>query len=34
MSECKWVDARNDKIVSGEICLTCNRIRSGNQDDE
>ena len=27
-----WVDARNEAVVSGEICLKCNSVRSGNQE--
>lgn len=29
--EHNWVDARNEVVMSGEICLTCRRVRSGNR---
>ena len=30
----EWVDARNQVVKSGEFCLKCNSIRSGNQISE
>jgi hypothetical protein len=28
----EWVDARNEIVESGEICLRCNAIRPGNEE--
>ena len=35
-SQCdhEWVDARNDVIESGEICLSCMSVRAGNEATE
>lgn len=27
----KWIDARNEIVQSGEICLKCGGLRAGNQ---
>jgi len=28
----EWVDARNEIVLSGEVCLKCRAIRGGNQE--
>jgi hypothetical protein len=32
--EHKWIDARNEVIKSGEICLKCNSIRESKHKEE
>lgn len=27
----EWADARNSRVLSGELCVKCNAIRAGNQ---
>lgn len=30
----EWVDARNEVVMSGEMCPKCNAIRAGNQETD
>lgn len=27
----EWIDARNEHVISGEICLKCNAVRPGDE---
>jgi len=29
--DCNWVDATNEVVRSGEVCLTCHRIRPAQE---